>query len=61
MLRFLVFGVGRTCAGLVRVGVHTCVLEGGDVVVHLSAWMDSSFLLHGSLSMVAALCGLGAN
>ncbi len=36
MLRFLVFGVGGTCAGFTSVGVLKCV--GGGVVVHLSVY-----------------------
>ena len=60
MLRFLVFGMGRTCAGLTSVGVYKCVW-GGGMVVHFSAWMDSSFLPPSSLLMVAALCGVGAS
>ena len=30
-------------------------------MVHLSAWMDRAILPPGSLSMVAALCGVGEN
>ena len=59
MLPFLVFVVGRSCAGLTRDGVCKCF--GGGVVVHLSAWMDNVFLPPGTLLMVAALCGVGEN
>ena len=57
MLRIYLRGVGRTCAGVVGVGVYTCVRRG----VHLSAWMDSAFLPPVSLLMVTALCGVGEN
>ena len=57
--RFLVFGVGRTRAGLAGVGVSEC--DGGGIVVHLSVCMDSDFLPHGSLLMVEAVCGVDEN
>jgi hypothetical protein len=41
VLRFLVFGVDRTCAGLAGAGVFEGV--GEIVVVHSSVWMDSVF------------------
>ena len=60
MLRFLVFGVGRTCSGSARVGVYKCV--GGGVVVHLSVWMESALLPPGSffgLRLCAACVRIG--
>ena len=59
MLRFLIFGVGRPCAGLAGIGVYECV--GGGDVVHFSVWMDNAFLPLGSFLMVAALCSVGKN
>ena len=59
VLRLLVVGVGRSCAGLTGVGVCKCV--GGGLVVHLRTWMDCAFLPPDSLLMVAALCGAGEN
>ena len=59
VLRFLVFGASRNCAGLSWVSVSVRV--GGGIVTHLSVCMDSLFLLHGSLLMVEALCDVGGN
>ena len=59
MLRFPVFGVGRSCAGLAKVGV--CKRVGGGVVVHLSVWIDIALLPPSTLLMIAALCGVGKN
>jgi hypothetical protein len=44
VLRFLVFGVGRTCAGLTEVGVFECV-EGG-IVVHWSVYMMDTLVVY---------------
>ena len=41
VMRFLVFGVSRTCAGLACVNVSVYVGEG--IVVHLSVCMDCVF------------------
>ena len=58
-LRFLVFRVSRTCAGLASVSVYVYVERG--IVVHFSVCMDCASLPPSSLLMVEALCGVGAN
>ena len=59
MLHFIIFDVGRTCAGLARVGVYKC--GGGSMVVHLSVWVERALLPPYSLLMVAALRGVVEN
>ena len=58
MLRFLVIGVSRTCAGFAYL-VYLYMM--GGIVVHLNICVNSVFLPLVSLSMVEALCGVGEN